>query len=334
MIYILLCILSFLIELYALGVGKITHFAQWDIYRYFFLHSIASAFLAWCEMKLLESRYPRERLKAFLFFFVLTGVALSFGLILSLLIVTVGLLKAKVIEKSQTLDKISFNEISDDFPQIKRVFGEASLEHSLNQPDTQIHTKIKVLSALNEVNTPESIGLIKRALSDESDEVRLYSFSLIDRFEKELNKKIHIALGEVNDAKNVSQKIQGYKKLAFLYWDMLYYGLSDDNLKHYFMDKIQSIIREGLALAPKDDALMILQGKIYLLSGDIKSAELLMRKALDQSGVYTKTICSYLAEIAFINQEYSKIPPLIAQYPSADLDLKMYGIQQVWNKNK
>jgi hypothetical protein len=285
-------------------------------------------------MQLLKSRYPNERMNIFGFFFILTTTMLTFGLFLSLLLVMIGLRTAKKIEKTQTLDKISFNEISDDFPQIKRIFGEASLAHTLNQSGAGMQTKIKVLSALSEVNTPESITLIKQALSDESDEVRLYSFSLIDHYEKELNKKIHTTLGEVNGAKNVSQKIQGYKKLAFLYWDMLYYELADENLKHYFMDKIQSIIREGLDLAPDDDELMMLQGKIYLFNGDIKSAELLMHKVLDQSGVYTKAICSYLAEIAFINQEYSKIPLLIAQYPSADLDLKMYGMQQVWSKNK
>lgn len=334
MIYILLCILSFLVELYALGAGEITHFTQWNIYRYFFLHAIASALLAWCEMKLLESQYSAERLKVFLFFFVLTGVTLSFGLLLSLLIVIVGLLGAKVIEKTQILDKISFNTISDDFPEIKRIFGEASLAHTLNQSDAIMQTKIKVLSALSEVNTPEAITLIKQALSDESDEVRLYSFSLIDHFEKELNIKIHIALGALHETKEILQKVQEYKTLAFLYWDMLYYELADDNLKHYFLNKIQSIMNEGLLLAPHDEDLMMLQGRLYLFNGDIHNAELLIHKALEHSGTYTKAICSYLAEIAFLKQEYWKIPSLIALYPSAALDLKMHGMQQVWNKKK
>ncbi|HQS66119.1 MAG TPA: hypothetical protein PLM93_02890 [Sulfuricurvum sp.] len=334
MIYILLCILSFLLELYALGAGEITHFAQWNIYRYFLLHTIASALLSWCQVKWLESRYPDERLKVFLFFFVFMVVTLSFGLLLSLLIVIFGLLHVKVIEKTQTLDKISFNAISDDFPEIKRIFGEASLAHTLNQSDARMQTKIKVLSALSEINTPEAITLIKQALSDESDEVRLYSFSLIDHFEKELNKKIHIALDALHQSKEISHKVQRYKTLALLYWDMLYYELADDNLKHYFLTKIQSIMSESLLLAPHDEDLIMLQGRLYLFNGDINNAELLLHDTLEYSGTYTKAICSYLAEIAFLKQEYWKIPSLIALYPSASLDLKMYGMQQVWNHKK
>lgn len=334
MIYILLCILSFLLELHALGAGEITHFSQWNIYRYFFLHTIASLLLSWCEVKWLESRYPDERLKVFLFFFVFMVITLSFGLFLSLLIVVFGLLHAKVIEKTQTLDKISFNKISDDFPEIKRIFGEASLADTLNQSDAKMQTKIKVLSALSEINTPEAITLIKQALSDESDEVRLYSFSLIDHFEKELNKKIHTALDALHQTKEISQKVQRYKTLALLYWDMLYYELTDDNLKHYFLTKIQSIMDESLLLAPHDEDLIMLQGRLYLFNGDINDAEFLIHETLEYSGTYTKAICSYLAEIAFLKQEYWKIPSLIALYPNAALDLKMYGIQQVWNNKK
>lgn len=51
--------------------------------------------------------------------------------------------------------------------------------------------EIKSILFLTEVKSPESVRLLRYGLSDENDEIRLLSFSVLDKIEKRLSEQIH-----------------------------------------------------------------------------------------------------------------------------------------------
>lgn len=303
------------------------------VYTYFSIHFAASVFMTLFEMKYIPSVYAQERKNVAVFFFVLNFSPLTFGFFVTTIMIMFGLKTMVRSGHEISMDKISFNQISDAYPEIKRIFGEGSLQDTLSSEHAHSRIKIKALSALYNTKNPEAMKHIKSALSDASDEVRLYSFSLIDNFEKELNQKIHVALMELQTESDNVSKGKIYKKLAFLYWDMLYFEISDSNLKHYFITKVQSMIDAAFSLLHNDGTLSILQGRLFLLSGQHKEAEASFIKA-EELGAKSKVISTYLAEIAFLKKDFTQVGYWLGQYPTSMLDLKMYSIYRLWVDKK
>ncbi len=74
--------------------------------------------------------------------------------------------------------------------------------------------------------------MIKKMLGDRDDEVRLYSFSIINKMERSINNKIHETLKEFNSYKENSskQKIESAVELDIYIWGILvlFYQLIQD----------------------------------------------------------------------------------------------------------
>lgn len=304
-----------------------------ELSTYFIFHFLASIFMTFFQLQYVPKNYTKETKEMGVFFLIINFSTLTFGFIVTMVMIFFGLRKMILTLEDINTDKISFNQITDAYPEIKRIFGEGSLEDTLNSEHAHSKIKIKALSALYNTKNPEAMKHIKNALSDDSDEVRLYSFSLIDNFEKELNKKIHLALLELQD--ELDEVTQGaiYRKLAFLYWDMLYYEISDSNLKNYFMTKVQSMIDASFKLVQNDGSLYILQGRLLLLNGKTQEAESSFKDALN-AGAKVKVISTYLAEIAFLKKDFTQVSYWLNQYPNLCLDLKMYSNYLLWTGKK
>ncbi|MFH0709594.1 MAG: hypothetical protein V2A75_05250 [Pseudomonadota bacterium] len=300
---------------------------------YFVFHFLASIFMTFFQLQYVPKNYTKETKQMGIFFLIVNFSTLTFGFIVTMVVIFFGLRKMILTQEDINTDKISFNQITDAYPEIKRIFGEGSLEDTLNSEHAHSKIKIKALSALYNTKNPEAMKHIKNALSDDSDEVRLYSFSLIDNFEKELNKKIHLALLELQN--ELDEVTQGaiYGKLAFLYWDMLYYEISDSNLKNYFMTRVQNMIDASFKLAQNDGSLYVLQGRLLLLNGKTQEAESSFKDALN-AGAKVKVISTYLAEIAFLKKDFTQVAYWLNQYPNLCLDLKMYSNYQLWTGKK
>lgn len=321
-------IIGILIEWFAL-TQLMAYAGGWDMYRYFFLHAIASLFITFFEIRFLPNVYQRWGRQALVVLYIMNFSILSFGFLLTLVFVLFGFRYMSRSRDELLIEKISFNQISDSFPEIKRIFGEGSLTTTLSNDQTLSSKKIKALTTLNNTKNPEAMRQIKQSLGDASDEVRLYSFSLIDNFEKELNHKIHNGLIQLQHSSDESTKGCAYKELAFLYWEMLYYEITDLHLKEYFIDKVHQMINSASTHLKSDAALLVLLGRLYLFSGQIDEAEKSFKDAL-LIGAKVKGISSYMAEIAYVRRDFSEVRYWLGLYPDASIDLKMYSIYHLW----
>lgn len=301
----------------------------WAMYRYFLGHAAASVLITFVQVRYLPKVYHEWRREAWIFLFSINFSLLSFGFLVTSIFASVGFRSMSRQKNDILSDKISFHQLSDNFPKIKRIFGEGSLNNALDTPSTHSAIKLKALTTLNHAKNPEAMKQIKKSLGDSSDEVRLYSFSLIDNFEKELNGKIHNALTELENADDDLSKATVYKKLALLYWEMLYYEVADVHLKIYFTEKVHEMIDASLHCLWSDTALWVLRGRIFLLSGDIEEAESSFQRALEL-GAKPKNISTYMAEIAFLKKKFSEVSKWLRQYPESAIDLKMYSIYALW----
>jgi len=73
-------------------------------------------------------------------------------------------------------------DFENEFPEVTRLFGEASMERLLNEDISSLSSmKMKALVSLADNASRTDVTLIKNSLSDRNDEVRLYSFAVIDK---------------------------------------------------------------------------------------------------------------------------------------------------------
>jgi len=224
---------------------------------------------------------------------------------------------------------INMEEFLSDFPKIKRSFGEAGIGKLLSDEEASEELKLKALTSLSENAKRDDIETIKKMLGDKNDEVRLYSFSIINKLERNLNNKIHEKLKEFNNAKNKKAKIQAAAELAHLYWDLVYYQLSDEDLKGFIIKEVEKYATYVLYRDSSNPQINLLLGKVYLYQKKYNSAQLFITTALKR-GVNRDFIIPYLAEIFFEKRQFQTVKRLLENAKDIEFNSKLYPIVLLW----
>jgi tetratricopeptide (TPR) repeat protein len=188
---------------------------------------------------------------------------------------------------------------------------------------------MKALSAMAENMTQKNIGMIKHSLSDRDDELRLYSFSLISSMEHGLNNKIHEASLRYKNAEDEKDRADAAKELALLYWEMVYFDLSDEVLKNYLMNEALKYAKIAIAARTHDNSINVLLGKIYLAKEEFDNATTEFVIAIE-SGVDFEYIIPYLAELYFQRGNYTSIRSMLSLVESLKMSVTMYPVVAQW----
>ncbi|MDD2567922.1 MAG: hypothetical protein PHS10_08040, partial [Thiovulaceae bacterium] len=151
----------------------------------------------------------------------------------------------KNVRYKETLSDVHFvnlDEFSTHFIDVERAFGEGSMYELLQNDYVSTSLKIKAIVSMSDNLSQKNISIIKHTLSSNNDEVRLFSFAVIDKIERGINQKIHKNLGKFKTHVNPKKKAAIAKELASLYWEMIYYELSEDSLRDYLLEEVVKYI--------------------------------------------------------------------------------------------
>ena len=203
---------------------------------FYFIHMIFSSIVAAISSRLLVMRYKDNEKHSF-FFILFFNLALPFiGYLFSIWLIyyLLYIKHAKILRNTKS---INMEELDQEFPTVKRAFGEGSMVDLMGNSLAPQELRMKALSAMAENMTQKNVALIKNSLSERDDEIRLYSFSLIDKMEHGINSKIHEAGIRHRHALSPELRTAAARELALLYWEMIYFDLSDDVLKNFLVDE-------------------------------------------------------------------------------------------------
>lgn len=158
--------------------------------------------------------------------------------------------------------------------------------------------RIDAVMATQHMKTRMAVPLLRVALRDTDDDVRLMAYSILDKRESRINKKIsdlHVEL----DRSQGNRRVVVQERLAQQYWEMAYLGLCEGDVKTQMLDKAQEIISRLVGNGKHTGgSAYVLQGKIYLEKDDISQA----RKSFNGAklvGVGDAVLLPYFAEIAY-----------------------------------
>ena len=294
-----------------------------------YYNTIIALFFTFIFTKYLHKKinYSKRRIAIFLFAFIfslpLVGVVLALWFIYYITHIKYG----KQLHDTQT---INLDEFSNEFVDVKRIFGEGSMRDLIANDYAPTSLKMKALVALSDNITKENITIFKHALSSSDDEVRLFCFSIIDNLERDLNTKIYDILKKYNALSDGKQKADYAKQLAYLYWELVYFELSDDVLKNFIIDESLKYVQEAIVHNFSDTDLHVLLGKIYLEKRDYDSASTEFTFAIELDEEKLNFILPYLAEIHFNNRNYRSVHAILCRSRNLELNSTLGPIVDVW----
>ncbi len=297
----------------------------------YLVFSIVSIFPALVSIYMLGEKFPGEKSKIFIFFWVFNVALPLVGFLMTAWIIYY-LRTVKYEEQLSNVEYIDMAGFSSEFPEVRRIFGEASMGRILGGDVMSESLKMKALVSLVESVGKNDIALIKNSLSDRNDEIRLYGFAVIDKLERGINSQIHQKLQAIENVSGREEKAKLAEELAFLYWDIVYFELADSDLKEFIAREVQKYAKESLRTNPENGKLCLLLGRCSLMLKDYDSAEAYLELAVRYGGRNNEFMIPYLAEIHYNKREFSIVKKLLSGAESLQINMLLNPLVEQWKE--
>ncbi|QLC72834.1 HEAT repeat domain-containing protein [Pseudomonas sp. LPB0260] len=192
------------------------------------------------------------------------------------------------------------------------MFSDGGLQDVVRHaPSTE--KRLNALFATRRMDGRDSIPILKLALRDPADDVRLLAYSMLDQQESRINQRIEAALGELAAAAE-EQRPALHATLARWYWELAYLGLAQGSVLEHVLNQAREHVEQSLVGANSGES-HLLAGRIALQQGLLDQAEAHFQQA-EAAGIDAQKLVPFRAEIAFLQRRYGDIPALLATLPA------------------
>lgn len=293
-----------------------------NVYHYIVFHLLASFFISLVLAPFFSLKFKKQKKKIILVLTTFIFITSLIGLILPILFL---IFFKKKIEKMPQVDILEFEQTGKYIPTVKRKLGESSLiNFNKNAPE---NIKVDILSLQKRLNFKNKGRILKEALSDSNDEIRLLAFSIISKEEDIINKKIFELKERQKNVNSENEKADIYKNLGSLYWESIFLGIVDEELKNYFLKLTKEYFDKALKI--KDDYQIYLYlGRIFLIENNFEMAEKFLSKAYTVS--QNNKILSYLIEIKYNKRDFKDVLEMSKNLDLCSIHPNFYFIYKTW----
>lgn len=278
-------------------------------------HSIASllaGFAVWC---LLPGQYQQPVHRSYAFVTLVIFFIPGLGMVGAVVAILLGLYRPHEQRPEYTLStavpELPFKPVTID---TNLSFAGGGLYDVLrNASDTD--KRLKAVLATQRMNERKAIPILQVALKDPVDDVRLLAYSILDNKENGINVNIKNGLTELETA-TAAQRPAIHKRLAFLYWELVYMGLAQGDVLQHILHTAKQHVDKVLE-ETNDSGAYFLLGRILIREEVLEEAEQAFMRA-NEYGMDKSRISSYLAEIAFLQRDYAQIPIILGELPNSE----------------
>lgn len=293
-------------------------------------HLVASLVTPWllCFFmpKHLETKYSLLALLFLFCFFIplFSGIGLFFSLILPLYFT-----KKPEINEFEYADPLSAEEI---------------ISHSTSKPDycngrifgvlrfaKDKEKRIKAVLSTNQIADEIAIPMLRIALLDSIDEVRLLAYSILNDKEKSIDSIIHQGLDQL-ESRNLSLKAKSaiHHKLADAYWELSYLGLVKGRARDHTLNSAKLHAEKAIKTKSNNIGLLLLYVQILTSLGYFKEANNLLKK-IQKRGISTEKLAARSAELAFELKRFSEVGKHVKKLDRlADNNMIIDGMLKQW----
>lgn len=292
------------------------------------LHAGASACLALFAWALLPAHYRRPRGWTLLFLF-----SFSFFIpLLGLIGLFAGILVATYLPRarhSDPFDTVSIPEYANLSANARAGFDAGGIRARLQDRTASLESRLKAMMAIQQMPSRLSSPLLREMLTDPADDIRLVAYGMLDQREKAINQKINEELANLEQHPGTAARQVSLRHLAELYWELVYQGLVQGDVRKHAIDQSMEFVAQSLQLAPEDPGLWVLQGKLINELGQVSAARVAFDRAI-QLGYPAIRLLPYQAEIAFNQRDFRQVQLLLQAMSTLDNAPSTQALVRFW----
>ena len=185
------------------------------------------------------------------------------------------------------------------------------------------------LIATLSLQSRQAVPLLRLALKDPDDEVRLLAYALLIRKEKAVEARMRQQpQPAVHDAPALA--FGRHKALAHDYWELAHLGDPQGGEALVSLcARAQEHVQAALALQPQDAGLHFLCGQILLAQMQLDAASSAFEEA-GRCGIDARQVCAMQAEIAFKRQCYGDVRRHLVRLGRSGQHLQLGKLSSYW----
>lgn len=211
-------------------------------------------------------------------------------------------------------------------------FGEGGVRARLVNSSAPKQLRVKALLAMEGVSGHTSNDVIRIAMQDEDDEVRLLAFGMLDSRENELNTKINSLLRSLEtEGISPNEAADIHLQIAQLYWELVYQELVRDSLMEYAIERAFHHAAQCSEILTEAPGIHVLLGRLQMQTRDFPSARESFNRALSL-GIQESRVVPYLAELAYLDRDFAEVNRLLASNPSFNAIPALAQVVAFWGE--
>lgn len=278
-----------------------------DVLMALLLHVLAALMFTRQATVQLPAHYQDARQDALILVFASTLLLPVLGMIGILIGVGPALLRQRADPARQPLHhygQMALPEQATDHDSDRGVKWAMRLTGALQHADDPNQRSAALIATLS-LEDEMALPLLRHAIKDPEDEVRLLAYALLNRKEKAIEKRIRERTAEL-ESLPIEDTAWQQKALANDYWQLARMVAPRSSTQVSLLERAKEHVQEALKLDAHDGGLQFLLGRIGLEERDLQAASEAFAQA-KACGVDDRQIAPMLAEIAFLRGHYGAV---------------------------
>jgi len=164
--------------------------------------------------------------------------------------------------------------------------------------------RVQAIMSLRRVDTRHVVPILRHALRDPDDEVRLLAYAMLDRRDEAIQRRLRDAFERLTGAPD-AERSGLHRAIAENYWELVHSGLSAGEVATRALESAAYHAAESSALEPHVST-FLLESRAQLRLGRVPAAERALDAAL-RAGAAPTSVLPLLAEIAFRTRRFDLV---------------------------
>lgn len=196
-------------------------------------------------------------------------------------------------------------------------FGPGSLEGILrHSPSPDL--RMRVVLACRQLPGRLAVPLLRLALRDRVDDVRLLAYAVLDQRERAIQTEIQDVLlnAGTQDPNATNLPARAHRRLCELYFELAYQGLVEGELMSFSLEQVMLHALAVLKGAPGNPRMALLAGRSLILLKRYGEAGAMLEEAL-RRGLPDEVVGPYLAEVAYEQRRPDDVRAAVARFAAS-----------------
>jgi hypothetical protein len=331
MITAIVGILALVLEVLAVfWLAPLHEGSPYNLLGFLLVHGVACLFLAAFVSAALPVHLRRPVPAVILLLFGFSFFIPVLGLIGQVIAVLVARFLPRIVPE---LPYAEIPPIEFEFPpreiRERTKYGQGGLTSRLKDAGVPKEARFKSLLALQGMPAKIANPLLQDMLGDPADEVRLVAYGILDNQEKNINQHIHDEIEKLEDADSPEMELIALRRLAELYWELVYGGLVHGDVREHAMGETDRYLTQAMRIAPEDAGLWFLKGRLLLFKRD-PAAEAALHRAV-ANGLEESRVLSYFAQIAFERRDYTEVRRIFSSLSESQYAARLRPAVRYWS---